>query len=525
MLDETSPRAPFSLELPELGGTPITAAEARIPTANISTLRLRVRQPFADLINYGKIYTAINGESANTIQGIRSGRDGYVVTCDLASKPRFRLQPGKNVIEISAVDRNNRNYYASYVLLAGGQTTQDASTAGATLESVTVEQGLDRQPPEIYLIAPNGPVRLEKASETLKVRGAVTDESGALNFVKVNGQTATLSATKAGSGAGVRPGAEVSFATQSASVMAFECTINIEANSPLVIEAQDRAGNLSRLTLPVRRREAAISSQFTGRKFAVIIGVSRYKYHDGGLNDLEYADSDARAVRDFLQRREGGGFSPSDILYLENEQATSEGLRAALTRFLPKAGPNDLVFLFIAGHGAPDPYAPQTLYFLLHDTKVADMPRTALPMSELQEFLDHSVRAERVIVLIDACHSAGLSGAKLVTGRGLEHVENNVFNLYAAKLFRETGRAILTSSDVNEISQESAAWGGGHGVFTWALLEGLRGEADVNGNQVITAGELFDFVSNRVRLETAFRQNPRALFNMNKDFSLAVVPK
>jgi uncharacterized caspase-like protein len=210
------------------------------------------------------------------------------------------------------------------------------------------------------------------------------------------------------------------------------------------------------------------------------------------------------------------------MLFLENADATILDVRSALERFLPRAGPEDLIFLFIAGHGAPDPYAPRNLYFLMNDTKVADMPNTALPMAELQELLDNRVRAQRVVVFVDTCHSAGISGTTLVTGRQLVQTENNIFNLYAANLFRETGRAVLTSSDVNEISRESPKWGGGHGIFTWALLEGLRGEADANKDRLITAGELFDFVSNHVRIATAFRQNPRAMAGLNKDFPLAV---
>ncbi len=128
-------------------------------------------------------------------------------------------------------------------------------------------------------------------------------------------------------------------------------------------------------------------------------------------------------------------------------------------------------------------------------------------------------------MFIDACHSAGVAGPRLVTGRQLELLENNVFNLYASRLYRETGRAVLTSSDVNEISEEGANWGGGHGVFTWALLEGLRGAADRNHDHIVTAGELFAYVSNRVRQETNSRQNPRALPGMNKDFPLALVGK
>ena len=84
-------RAPFSLELPDIEGPPITAVEAHIPTTEVRTMKLTVRQPFADAINYGKIYTAINGEQANTICGnIRAGRDGKVITCNLESKPQAR---------------------------------------------------------------------------------------------------------------------------------------------------------------------------------------------------------------------------------------------------------------------------------------------------------------------------------------------------------------------------------------------------------------------------------------------------
>lgn len=400
---KTPSRAPFSLELPEIGGPPITAVEARIPTTELRTMKLTVHEPFASAINYGKIYTAINGEAANTICGnIRSGRDGKIITCDLESKPRFHLQAGKNVVEISAIDRDNNSYYASYVLIA------ERRTLSSVVSSLTSEPVL---------------------------------------------------------------------------------------------------------------------TKFSGRKFAAIIGVSRYQFHDAGLNDLQYADADARSVRDFLLQPGGGGFKESDIIFMENSGATTEAVRDALMRLLPRAAPNDLVFIYIASHGSPDPFEPQKLYFLMNDTKVANMPKTGLGMFELQEVLDHLVQAQRVVVFIDACHSAGVAGPRLVTGRQLERVENNVLNLYASRLYRDTGRAVLTSSDVNEISEEGANWGGGHGVFTWALLEGLRGAADVNHDRVITAGEVFDYVSSSVSKETSSRQNPRALSGTNRDFPLAVVAK
>ena len=398
---ELPSRAPFILELPDLGSAPITSVESHIPTIELRTLKLTLREPFATRISYGRIYTAINGEAANTICGnIRATRDGKVITCDLENKPRFRLQPGKNVIEISATDRNDASYYASYVLIA-----ERAKTGAAT--------------------------------------------------------------------------------------------------RPLLKE-------------PIR---------FSGRRFAVVIGVSQYQFQDAGLKDLHYADADARAIRDFLKRPEGGAFKPGDILFMENKGATTAVVRNALLEFLPRAGAGDLVFIYIASHGSPDPFDPRKLYLILNDTKVADLPRTALPMSEIAELLDHMLKAQRVVVLIDACHSAGIKGPSLVTGRQLVQAENNIFNLYASRLYREEGRAVLTSSDVNEISQEGPNWGGGHGVFTWSVLEGLGGNADINRDKIVTAGELFDYVSHRVREETDSRQNPRALAGTNSNFPLAEIRK
>ena len=264
---------------------------------------------------------------------------------------------------------------------------------------------------------------------------------------------------------------------------------------------------------------------FRGRKFGVIIGVSDYKYNDAGLKNLSFADDDAQAIAAFLQTPAGGSFASADIRLLVNEGASLAAVRSALQDTAKRAKSGDLVFIFIAGHGAPDPIAPQNLYFLLSDTKVVDMPNTAFPMSELKQILDTQVVAQRVITLIDTCHSAGINQKtkSLVAGRDLvqEDDENNISNFYLTnQLFKQTGRAIITSSDVNEVSQESSKWGS-HGVFTWALLDGLKGKADMNGDNLITAGELFQFTQSSVQKATNFAQNPRALPGSSVNLTLA----
>jgi len=514
---ESSLRAPFSLELPDIGRAPITEPEINIPTSNLHKLRLRVRKPYADSINYGKIYTKVNGEAAVVIQTpVRDRDDQIMLTLDLDRYPRFKLRPGRNVIEIQAIDNGAHSYYASYVLLAGAEATGNpAQFAGATIETASVSAGDDRQPPTIYLTNPSGGSLAQRLTRSVVVQGVATDDSGVVASVTVNGKPATLAPAT-----GSRLLVPIFTKTATAS-FAFERAVAIgDGVSALVIEAKDRAGNLTRLTLPLNPTPLPPpNGGFSGRKFALIVGVSRYR--DEGINDLQFADADARELRDFLRRTEGGGFKPDDILYLENEQATIESVNGALDRILSQAGPNDLILLFIAGHGGPDPYAPQNLYYVLHDTRISDLSHTALLMTTLQEKLDLA-RARRALVFIDTCHSAGLSGVQPTGGRGLE---NNLINLYSAKLFKEEARAAITSSDVNELSYENKRWGGGHGVFTYALLEGLRGQADANADSLITAGELFAYVRDRVRLETGFKQNPRSLYNFSDDFTLAFVAR
>ena len=67
----------------------------------------------------------------------------------------------------------------------------------------------------------------------------------------------------------------------------------------------------------------------------------------------------------------------------------------------------------------------------------------------------------------------------------------------------------MTSAMASESSVEGEQWGGGHGVFTYFLLEGLHGRADRPPyDGVVTVGELFDFVGERVKEETQDRQHP-----------------
>jgi uncharacterized caspase-like protein len=242
-----------------------------------------------------------------------------------------------------------------------------------------------------------------------------------------------------------------------------------------------------------------------GERWAVLVGVSAYE--DSRL-DLKYAARDAVALRDLILTPTGGGFEEARVLALVDGRATTREVTRALRSFLTRPAPEDLVLIYLACHGGPDPRRPNgPLYLLTHDTEPDDIAGTAVPMDEIQRSLQNSILAERVVIIADTCHSAALGGRGT---RGVTSAEAT--NQYLSELGRtKPGVALLTSAEAAESSQEDARWGGGHGVFTHHLLEGMRGAADGFDRPrdgIVGVGELFDYVRKRVTEDTVGSQHP-----------------
>lgn len=254
----------------------------------------------------------------------------------------------------------------------------------------------------------------------------------------------------------------------------------------------------------------------SAEKFAVVIGVSHYANSGAGFSNLKFADQDARSVRDFLMSPDGGSFPKENVRMLVNEDATSQNIRSAFFTFLTKAQPEDEVVIYVAGHGAPDPNDPRNLYLLTYDTKIDDMGGTAFPMFQMQDVFNRVLKAKRVVTFADTCHSYGISGE-----RDRKKKTNNLFNQYVARYANQADRAVITASDISQLSQESEQWGGGHGVFTYYLLKGLKGEADANKDGTVTAGELFNYVRDNVLKATGGDQSPMALPGLAEHIPLA----
>ncbi|MBI4987857.1 MAG: caspase family protein [Rhodocyclales bacterium] len=254
--------------------------------------------------------------------------------------------------------------------------------------------------------------------------------------------------------------------------------------------------------------------------WAVVIGVSDYA--DSRIPKLRYAANDAQALHDWLVSPQGGRYAPSRVKLLLNRNATAAAIKEALYTWLRQAIEEDIVVIYFAGHGSPDsPDTPQNLYLLPHDTRYDAIASTGFPMWDVETALKRFIKAKRVVVLADACHSGGVGATFDMARRALGDVQPNRISTGLQNLATVgEGIAVISASDDRQLSAESAKFGGGHGVFTHYLLEGLKGQADYNKDSRVTLGELIPFLSEHVRRETLNAQSPTVAGRFDPALSL-----
>ncbi len=220
-------------------------------------------------------------------------------------------------------------------------------------------------------------------------------------------------------------------------------------------------------------------------KWALIIGISNFQ--DKNLN-LKYPAKDARDFHDFLIKE--ANFAPDHVKLLVDEKATRANILSELgDKWLPRvANPDDLVLIYISSHGsASDMDIGGVNYLLAHDSQVDSLYASGLPMQDLTRIIKGRVHSDRVVLVLDACHSgaAEAAGSKGLYRKG---------NLDAEAVAQGTGQLVISSSQPSQVSWESKNYQ--NSVFTRCLIESLR----KNGSAT-TLGDAFQNLKDRVQEE------------------------
>ena len=236
--------------------------------------------------------------------------------------------------------------------------------------------------------------------------------------------------------------------------------------------------------------------------WAAVIGINNYP----NVRPLRYAVDDAKAFYDHLVHY--NHIPAENVTLLIDQEASLTQLRSTLgTHLKSKAGKDDMVIIFFAGHGATEKDVTSLdgdgleKYLLPYDADPDDLYATALPMGEISRIFNR-IRSERLIFIADSCYS-GASGGRTTSLKG---IRANISDAFLDRIAGGKGRIILTASGANEVSAEDEKLH--HGVFTYFLLEGLRGKADTDKDGVITVDEAYTYVSKQVPQATGQEQHP-----------------
>ncbi len=132
-------------------------------------------------------------------------------------------------------------------------------------------------------------------------------------------------------------------------------------------------------------------------------------------------------------------------------------------------------------------------------------PARALGMRTIMDKVE-SLLPRHKLIAVDACFSGYAARAKSIAPKATERVP-----LRLARWIREPVVQILTAGRAGQEATEKDAYG--HGVFTWYLLKGLKGNADEAGggpDGLLSFDELAAYVRNRVSREPGVEQDPQA---------------
>lgn len=241
-------------------------------------------------------------------------------------------------------------------------------------------------------------------------------------------------------------------------------------------------------------RQASSDPPLSGVRRALIVGIDEYQ--DERIPRLAYAVSDAMAFAGWLRSPAAGNPVDSAVVLL-NGEADQDAVMAAYRGLVEMSEPGDELIVYFSGHGGTRQVRSSTEGYLFpHDADAEDVAKRGISLNDINKEVSYLEGQNPVLLIVDACRSGNLFNANLLS-TALENLGGNVRR--------------LVSSEGGQDSMEGPQWEPGHGAFTYFLLSGLYGMADVtgNGDQNVTLAELGLWVVNNVAAETNFTQTPQ----------------
>ena len=238
---------------------------------------------------------------------------------------------------------------------------------------------------------------------------------------------------------------------------------------------------------------------------AIIIGISDYK----NLPKADFANDDARVFYDYALR--ALSIKPENIKLLIDSEANDVQIVKTFKNWLPINVNKDKtdIYVFYSGHGMPSSDG-KSLYLLPQGVDKDLLERTAINQQEIISSLQAS-KPKSVTMFIDSCYS-GLSR----TGETLLASARPI-SLKSKDIGYPPEFTVISASSPDQISSSSPELQ--HGIFSFYLMKGMEGDADINKDGKITAGEMQQYVSDKVQRQAMSmnrKQEPQLIGDANR---------
>jgi WD40 repeat protein len=364
----------------------------------------------------------------------------------------------------------------------------EAAVSEAGLSGFKLADLATHAPPEFRIVDPDDKTHADKSPVAVRLELSETNDLVTGFDVKVNGRQVTP-----------RDVRDVDQPTKRAETR----TLNIpmeKGENHIQVVARNGVGETVQDLLVYLDREGVLDKK--GRLFIVAVGVDKYTKL-GDQYTLRYAGADAHLMVDTFTKKAGPLHTEviSKLLVTGGDTPpTKANIEDALAIFR-EARPEDTVILFLASHGVND--GPNYL-MIPEDAERNDAgswrPSSVVKWSDLQQALQDAQGSR--IMFVDTCHASGAYNSRLVK----DAADANI--------------VVFSATDKDTEAQETSKLG--HGVFTYALSQGINGGADFGRKGPINIFPLAAYVSDEVKRMTNDEQEPVFSGSGVKNFALAM---
>lgn len=284
----------------------------------------------------------------------------------------------------------------------------------------------------------------------------------------------------------------------------------VDGENILSFRATNKTGNIDSNTAKITLKYQGHSRK---KPTLHILALGVDKYRDGDLQ-LNYSVADATGFLKAMTTAAESLFTEIKTYQLTDSQVTKKNIFLKFNEIAKKTTNDDVFMLYMAGHGITDPKTGSYFYIPYDFRYTNDDSVRERGMSQKDFKLALSkIQALKSLTIIDTCNSGSFAEAQ--ASRGMS--EKTAIN----KLTRATGRSTIVASSKDQVALEGYK---GHGVFTYTLIEALKGKGYGRNNTITIKGlaaYIEDVLPDRTYKKWGYEQVPQSHITGN-DFPIGI---